>query len=679
MRKVTSYKCPECNMKYKSLSTWANHLRRNHPGVIPDGFSDARYFYYIQTGRTSGSCVQCKRPTDWNEETGKYNRYCNDPKCKQEYVKIAKKRMVDKYGKVHLLNDPNKQREMLQNRKISGVYTFRDGGKVGYVGSYEKDFLITCDHVLGLKSSDIISPSPHNYVYMYEGKPHIYIPDYFIPNLNLEIEVKDGGDNPNNHWKIQEVDKVKESLKDQAMLKNPSVNYFKVVNKDYKDFYNFLLNCKGAIDDDKLKEVQEKIAMESTEGIVDRNLDPIQDSVMTGYSPIVTYEGATSSKILYHGSNTKLSVIKPKVSTHGKSWVYATADRDFALCYAGKQWNDLNINQCYHNGQLILTEIEKGAFDRFFDCPGYVYTFSGENFRALNRHELVSDKPVYIDDENTEYIPNVYDALRDSGIKLYHYPKLPPYINSHDEYIEKTKAKFESYGAESVATESVLFNKKDSYYNLNNWKTGKENNILFICGHSGSGKSTLGREIANKYNAIFIELDEYLRGQYCEPRWNPHASNTREDIILKEFYSHSEFNFLRSNMTNVSFWNLSNKILAWLYRYANAHPGELFVWEGVAIHNFMEFEFLKDKPVIIKGTSMLSSKMRAQKRDGAYGTSTINEYRPEEKRINDMRKYMNKNASVSNDIDSCIHITDSAMEGCVSLSNAITQTYNGKK
>ena len=40
---------------------------------------------------------------------------------------------------------------------------------------------------------------------------------------------------------------------------------------------------------------------------------------------------------------------------------------------------------------------------------------------------------------------------------------------------------------------------------------------------------------------------------------------------------------------------------------------------------------------------------------------------------------MNKNASISNDIDSCIHITESAMEGCVSLSNAITQTYNGKK
>lgn len=470
MRKVTSYKCPVCNMRFKSLSAWGAHLARIHPTEKPQGYSDARYFYYCQTGKTEGRCIQCHKPTDWNEETGKYNRYCNNPKCKEEYCKMAKQRMVDKYGKTHLLNDPNKQREMLSHRKISGLYTFQDGGKVEYVGSYEKDFLATCDYVLGLKSSDIIAPSPHNYIYMYEGKPHVYIPDFYIPNFNLEIEVKDGGDNPNKHHKIQEVDKVKEKLKDDIMLANKSVLYFKVVNKTYTDFFDFIYKCKFAIDDDA-KERMQKMMSPATESVYDiEDYEAIESMISSGInneedldmamdiSMIIEDEEdivmESVSSILYHGSNSKVKELKPHVSTHGKQWVYATADRNFALCYAGKQWNDLNINQCYYNGQLYLTEIEKGAFEKFFDCPGYVYSFDGSGFKKLNKHEFVNENSIYLDDDSVEYIPNVLDALRESEIKLFNYPKLPPFIGDRHEYIAKTRSKFESY-ASNGAIESV--------------------------------------------------------------------------------------------------------------------------------------------------------------------------------------------------------------------------------
>ena len=43
------------------------------------------------------------------------------------YREQFKKRMIDKYGRVHLLNDPEQQRKMLQNRKISGYVEFKDG------------------------------------------------------------------------------------------------------------------------------------------------------------------------------------------------------------------------------------------------------------------------------------------------------------------------------------------------------------------------------------------------------------------------------------------------------------------------------------------------------------------------------------------------------------------------
>ena len=247
MRKITTFKCPECNMKFSTMSGWSKHIKVHHPTLIPEGYTDMRFLYYCETGRTCGHCVQCGHETTWNEANGKYNRFCNNPKCKQEYTKIAKQRMIDKYGKEHLLNDPNMQRKMLKNKGISGTYKFSNkSGQVDYVGSYEKDFLYIMDHIMGFSAKDIMGPSPHNYIYMYEGKAHVYIPDFYIPNYNLEIEIKT---DENMHHKIQKVDKVKEKLKDEVMSKNPSVNYFKILDKDYTAFFKYLTDKKFEIDD----------------------------------------------------------------------------------------------------------------------------------------------------------------------------------------------------------------------------------------------------------------------------------------------------------------------------------------------------------------------------------------------------------------------------------------------
>ena len=63
--------------------------------------------------------------------------------------------------------------------------------------------------------------------------------------MNLEIEIKDGGDNPNNHPKIQNVDKEKERLKDNLMKsRGIPFNYVKIVNKDHKRFLEFLEEAK---------------------------------------------------------------------------------------------------------------------------------------------------------------------------------------------------------------------------------------------------------------------------------------------------------------------------------------------------------------------------------------------------------------------------------------------------
>lgn len=249
MMKVKYYKCPICNSKYKTLTGWGDHMHRFHPDEIPEGYSDSRYFYYTKTGKRNGICRTCKKPTDWNENSQKYNQYCNNPACKQAYVKIAKQRMIDRYGKVHLLNDPDVQREMIQHRKISGTFRMSDGGKIGYTGKNEKKFLEMLDKMFEWPSADIMSPSPHTYYYDYhnEKDPDVqddqkfYIPDMYIPSLNVEIEVEQ---TTSGNQKMMDVYVVKKKQKEEIMRKNPNVNYVKVSDNDFTPFFDFLLKMK---------------------------------------------------------------------------------------------------------------------------------------------------------------------------------------------------------------------------------------------------------------------------------------------------------------------------------------------------------------------------------------------------------------------------------------------------
>lgn len=246
MQRIGRVKCKFCDVYITGIDQYASHIEADHADIIPNDMGGYQFLYYLQTGKTSGKCIICGKSTTWNDATHKYARFCDNPECKEKYRQVFSKRMIGKYGKVNLLDEPEQQRKMLAGRRISGKYTWSDHvHEVSYVGSYERSFLEFLDVVMNYDANDIMSPSPHTYWYVYEGDKHFYIPDLFIPSLNLEIEIKDGGDNPNMHHKIQEVDKVKERLKDDVMKNNGSFNYLKLVNKDNRKFFDML---------DKLKE-----------------------------------------------------------------------------------------------------------------------------------------------------------------------------------------------------------------------------------------------------------------------------------------------------------------------------------------------------------------------------------------------------------------------------------------
>lgn len=236
--------CNFCDYFCYDNDDYVSHLEKKHFESIPKNMTPDQFAYYLRTGKDHGNCIICKNNTSWNKITHKYNRFCDNPKCKERYREIFKKRMIGKYGKTTLLDDPEQQKKMLANRKISGKYLWRDHvHEFTYTGSYEKSFLEFLDRVMNFDADDLMAPSPHTYWYTYNGNKHFYIPDFYIPSLNLEIEIKDGGDNPNMHHKIQDVDKVKEQAKDDIMMNNET-NYIKIVNKKNEDFLKYLSMAK---------------------------------------------------------------------------------------------------------------------------------------------------------------------------------------------------------------------------------------------------------------------------------------------------------------------------------------------------------------------------------------------------------------------------------------------------
>ncbi len=243
--------CPICKEKFKDIDCIIEHIQEEHEDAIPKDMTPERALYYFNTGRSVGSCVMCKGPTTFNYTTNKYNRFCDNPKCKEEYREMFKDRMKKVHGKEHLMADPDYQRKLLEHRKISGTYKFRDGTEFKYIGSYELDFLRFLDVDMKFDSSDILTPSPNTYKYKYVNSndkenngDKFYIPDMYIPSLNLEIEIKDGGNNPNNHPKIVKIDRVKEACKDKAMTSIKKDHYIKVVNKEYNGFIERLNQLK---------------------------------------------------------------------------------------------------------------------------------------------------------------------------------------------------------------------------------------------------------------------------------------------------------------------------------------------------------------------------------------------------------------------------------------------------
>lgn len=265
MGKTVRYHCPFCNKMY-TREDMVIHISEKHENEIPEEFTPLRITFHVVNRKDfsyHGICTECKGPTSWDENKGRYNRQCGKKSCHDSFIKKFEDNNLRKNGYVRLSSNPEGLERMLANRKISGTYTMQDGTKKTYTGSYEKKAVQFMDLTMNCKSEDIMMPGPIM-EYQYNGESHWYIPDiYYIP-YNLIIEVKDGGDKPNN---LSMPDyRARQIAKEEHIIKNTYYNYLRLTNNDFSQLLAVMMDIKMQLVDhteNRVIHVNENMALAS--------------------------------------------------------------------------------------------------------------------------------------------------------------------------------------------------------------------------------------------------------------------------------------------------------------------------------------------------------------------------------------------------------------------------------
>lgn len=249
------YKCPYCEERHEREKL-ITHIEDDHEDMIPENQTPTQVVFNSINKKTHGTCVVCKKPTKWNEKAGRYDRLCENPKCREKLREDFKTNSLSKHGTYNFTADPKFQEKMLKGRKISSTYKFTDGGKVDYVGSYEKKFLEFVDKVIEIDSKDIIGPGPI-IEYEYNGEIHHWITDFYYVPGNLVLDIKDGGKNPNTR-PMKEY-REKQVAKETAIRNLKKYNYLRLTDNNFVQFMEVLADLKYMALDLKEKQLVTKI------------------------------------------------------------------------------------------------------------------------------------------------------------------------------------------------------------------------------------------------------------------------------------------------------------------------------------------------------------------------------------------------------------------------------------
>ena len=325
-KNVKRYKCPYCEKRVER-NQLQYHIGKDHQDMIPQGYTAARVAFNYLNKKTEGHCIICGGVTDWNEDKKRYERLCNKPACKKKYVKMTEDRLKKARGvtKKEMMSDPQHQDMMLKNRSISGIYKFEDGGKVPYVGSYEKNFLEFMDQYLHVSSMDIQAPGP-TIEYYFEGKKHFWITDFYYTPYNLVFDIKDGGSNPNKR-QMDEY-RAKQRNKEAAIIEQGEYNYLRLTDNKFDQLIEIMMDLKDSM----------------------AELDGPYYQKVSGYKPVVKINESLREPFYAHGKYTLLAEAK------------STLDRNFKKKEIDAEFKYINIS----NMGKYKPQVEK-HYGKFFD------------------------------------------------------------------------------------------------------------------------------------------------------------------------------------------------------------------------------------------------------------------------------------------------------------------------
>jgi len=248
---ATIHKCPFCSYSYKDKPLLYSHMEFEHNDEL-QGLTPAHlYFNYRNRARYSlynvfgkSAVPGSNKPTLFDEVTETYQRFA-DQADKDLNTKIFEDRMLRVYGKKRLTDDIEKQREMLHNRAIAGVYTFTDGGQVNYIGSYEKRFLLHLDLDLNISSNDVLADPIQMVVpYVDKGVNRQHLPDFYIIPMQCIVNIKNDS-NPRRDLIEREYAQDKSIMKNLVNGKVKGRTYLKIVENDFKEFDKLFYKMKS--------------------------------------------------------------------------------------------------------------------------------------------------------------------------------------------------------------------------------------------------------------------------------------------------------------------------------------------------------------------------------------------------------------------------------------------------
>ncbi len=154
----------------------------------------------------------------------------------------------------------------------------------------------------------------------------------------------------------------------------------------------------------------------------------------------------------------------------------------------------------------------------------------------------------------------------------------------------------------------ILKNTQDIQFNQD-----VESNILLVTGLSGSGKSYLSSKLASDSGASIFQPEWLIHYKHTSPEFKP---------LLDEFINkYSDIKPLVENKWNNESNEDKNELLKKYinllveYFITKTEQSKKYIIEGLQLFTLIDFNLIKNYPIIIKGTSSINSLKNRIKRD----------------------------------------------------------------